>query len=130
MTRLRRLLHDRTGSSAIEFAVAVPVLVMLIWGMFQIGIMFQANAGMQHALGEAARYATVFPTPSDTEIQDKITSAKFGVGTGTWGTPQIITDSTAMTKTITVTYSQPTNFLFFEGPTLNLSADKVIYLAT
>lgn len=129
MRRLRQLLHDRTGSSAIEFAVSVPVLVSIIWGIFQVGILYQANAGMQHALGEAARYATLFPTPSDSEIQDKITSAKFGLESGTWGTPEISTDNVAMTKTITVTYSQPMHFLFFEGPTVNLSANKVIYLA-
>lgn len=130
MRRLRQLLNDRTGSSAIEFAVAVPVLVTIIWGMFQVGILYQANAGMQHALGEAARYATLFPTPSDSQIQEKITSARFGVGSGTWGTPEITTDDTTMTKTITVTYSQPMHFLFFPGPTVNLSANKVIYLAT
>ena len=130
MIRLRQLLNDRTGSSAIEFAVAVPVLASFIWGMFQVGILYQANAGMQHALGEAARYATLFPTPSDDEIQAKITSATFGVGTGTWSTPQITSDNTAMTKTITVSYSHPMHFLFFDGPTVNLSANKVIYLAT
>lgn len=131
MRRLRQLLHDRTGSSAIEFAVSVPVLVSIIWGIFQVGILYMANAGMQHALGQAARYATLFPTPSDAEIEEMITSTKFGVGNGTWGDPDVsLTDTATMTKTITVTYSQPMQFLFFEGPTVDLSASKVIYLAT
>ena len=118
------------GSAAIEFAVALPVLMMLIWGMFQIGLVFQANAGIQHALGEASRYATIFPTPTDTQIQDTITARKFGLGTGTWDTPEITTDTTAGTKTITVRYSQPTNFLFIDGPTISLTKSKVIYLST
>lgn len=130
MRGLRRLLADRTGSSAIEFVVAVPVLVSLIWGIFQIGMLYRANAGMQHSLGEAARYATIYPTPSDSEIQAKITAAKFGLGNGTWGQPQITTDATAGTKTITVSYTQPTDFLFFAGPTVTLGASKVVYLAT
>ena len=130
MRQLRQLLHDRTGAAAIEFAVAVPVLVTIIWGIFQIGMVFQANAGMQHALGEAARYATIFPTPSDAEIEEMITSRRFGVGNGSWDADVGPTDTATMTKTISVTYSQPTNFLFFEGPTVALSADKVIYLAT
>lgn len=130
MTALRKLLADRAGSAAIEFAIAVPVLVSMIWGIFQIGILYQANAGMQHALGQGARFATIFPTPSDSEIQTKITSAKFGLGNGTWGQPQIDTDNTAKTKTISVTYSQPMDFLFFDGPTVTLSATKKVYLAT
>lgn len=130
MKRLRQLLDDRSGASAIEFAVSVPVMVSIIWGIFQVGILYQANAGMQHALGQAARYATLFPTPSDSQIQEKITSAKFGLGAGTWGTPVITTNNVTMTKTISVTYSQPMHFLFFDGPTVDLSANKVIYLAT
>lgn len=129
MKRLIQLLSDRRGSAAIEFVVAIPILVLMIWGIFQIGILYQANAGMQHALGEGARLATVWPTRSDAEIQSKITSAKFGLANGTWGTPQITTDTTAKTKTISVTYSQPTDFLFFQGPTVTLSASKVVYLA-
>ena len=129
MTRFRQLIADRAGSSAVEFAVSVPVLVMLIWGIAQVGLLYEANAGMQHALGEGARMATIYPTPTDTQIQTKITSAKFGLGNGTWGTPTIVTDNTTKTKTITVTYSQPTDFLFLPGPNVSLSASKVVYLA-
>lgn len=129
MTRMIQLLGDRRGSAAIEFVVAIPILVLMMWGIFQVGILYQANAGMQHALGEGARLATVWPTRTDAEIQSKITSAKFGLANGTWGTPQITTDTTAKTKTISVTYSQPTDFLFFQGPTVTLSATKVVYLA-
>lgn len=129
MTRLIQLLGDRRGSAAIEFVVAIPILVLMMWGIFQVGILYQANAGMQHALGEGARLATVWPTRTDAEIQSKITSAKFGLANGTWGTPQITTDTAAKTKTISVTYSQPTDFLFFQGPAVTLSATKVVYLA-
>ena len=128
MTRLLRSLRkDTEGAAAIEFAIAVPVLTLMIWGMFQVGLIFQANAGMQHALGEAARYATIFPTPSDTQLQTRITAKKFGLGNGTWGTPTIVTDTAAGTKTITVSYSQPTDFLFFSGPTVTLTKSKVVY---
>ncbi|HET9810978.1 MAG TPA: TadE/TadG family type IV pilus assembly protein [Sphingomicrobium sp.] len=130
MTRLIRCLTgDRKGSAAIEFAVALPVLISMVWGMFQIGLIFQANAGMRHALGEAARYATIFPTPSDTQIQSMITSHKFGLGNGEWDDPVITDDTTAKTKTIDVSYQQQLDFLFFDGPTVTLTASKVIYLS-
>jgi len=134
MTRLLALLRDRRGAAAIEFVVAVPALVMMIWGVFQFAIVLQANAGMQHALGEGARYATVWlpannGPPTDTQIQAKITSAKFGLGNGIWDTP-VIDNSVAGQKTITVTYHQPTDFIIFPGPTVDLTASKLVYLAT
>ena len=39
MRRLGIIRHDG-GSSAVEFALAVPVLVTMIWGMFQISLLF------------------------------------------------------------------------------------------
>jgi Flp pilus assembly protein TadG len=130
LARFSALARDKSGSAAMEFVIAVPILVMMIWGIFQIAIVLMANAGMQNALGQGARLATVYPTPTDTQIQSKITSGKFGLGNGTWDTPTITTNSAAKTKTISVAYHQPTNFLFFSGPTVNLTASKVVYLST
>jgi Flp pilus assembly protein TadG len=127
------LWRDKRGSAAIEFVFAVPVLAMLIWGIFQFGLLLEANAGMQQALGEGARKATLYPTPSDTAIQSAITSAKFGVAGGTWSTPIIDNTHAAAGsggyKVITVSYSQPTNFLFFNGPSVTFTASKRVYLS-
>jgi Flp pilus assembly protein TadG len=130
MRRFRTIVRDLRGAAAIEFAIAVPILVSMIWGILQFALVFEANAGMAEALGQAARYATVFPTPTDADIASKITSSRFGGNGGTWGTPTITTDDAAGTKTVTVTYSQPLNFLFFNGPTVTLTKAKVIYLSS
>ena len=137
MNLLRRLLRDTRGANLVEFAIALPVLVLFIWGIFQIGLVYQALAGMQHALGEAARYATIYPTPSDTAIRAKVTSRKFGTYNGTLGTLQITDNTTGsgaslkvVSKDMTLTYSQPTNFIFFNGPTVNLSKSKRVYLSS
>lgn len=133
MKVVRKLAANRDGMAAVEFAVAFPVLILMIWGIFQVALLYRANAGMQHALGEGARLATLWPTPSDSEIQAKITSHKFGLNGsthgGTWSTPSITTDTTAKTKLISVTYSQPTDFLFFSGPSVSLTRSKLVYLA-
>jgi Flp pilus assembly protein TadG len=126
--------RDTDGSAAIEFAISVPILVSFIWGIFQIALLFEVNAGVQHALGQAARAATIYPTPDDATILNQITSSKFGgVVEGTFYTacPDtcITTDTTAKTKTITVTYSQPTNFLFFAGPSVTIKKSKTVYLS-
>ena len=127
MIRRLRLLARRTdGSAAIEFAFGVPILLMMVFGMLQLGLVMQANAGVQHALGEAARQATIFPTPNDSELQATITSAKFGTGAGTWTTPTI--QNGTGTKTITVTYTQPLDWIFFTT-NATITKSKVIYLS-
>ena len=123
------LLRNDRGAAMIEFAISIPIMTLFMWGIFQFGMILEAQAGMQHALGEAARYATIFPTPTDTEIQNKITSAKFGLANGTWSTPTITDDATLHTKLITVSYSQPTNFIFFAGPTITVTKSKLVYLS-
>ena len=67
MIARRKLHRDEGGAAALEFALAFPVLISIIYGIFMIGMVFMASAGLQHALGEAARYATLFPTPTDAQ---------------------------------------------------------------
>jgi len=136
MMRLRDL-RDQSGAAAIEFAIAVPVLMMMIWGIFQIAMVLQANAGVQQALGEGARYATIFNTstsarPTDDQISSKITSAKFGIRNGTWQTP-VIDDSNEASNgyiDISVEYDVPTDFLLFDGPEVTLAHTKRVYTQT
>jgi Flp pilus assembly protein TadG len=124
-----RLFTDRHGASAVEFALAAPVLLIMIIGMAQMGILFQANAGLQHALGEAARYATINPTPSDTAIIAKANAKRFGlVSSGITG-PSIShgTNSGAAYVDLTMSYSVPLDFIVFTGPSVTLSATRRAY---
>jgi Flp pilus assembly protein TadG len=133
--RRSTLLRDLRGSAAVEFAVSVPVLIFMIWGIFQIAMVLQAQAGIQQALGEGARYATIFNTatnarPTNTQISSKIVNSKFGIRNGTWHTPSINTANEASGGYIVigVQYDVPTNFLFFTGPTITLSDSKRVYV--
>ena len=135
--KLLRRLQDERGSTAIEFAIAIPVLISLIWGMFQVSLLLQSQAGVEQALGEGARYATIFDVttnarPTNAQISNKITSAKFGTGLGNWQTPEINTDNEATDGyiTIKVHYDVPTNFLFFAGPTVTIEKTKRVYIQT
>ena len=75
MTLLHRLSREEEGASTIEMAFALPTMIVMIWCVLQLGIMFQAMSGIQHALGEGARYATIFPTPSTTAIAPLLRTA-------------------------------------------------------
>ena len=132
---LKILRRDEEGAAAIEFAIAVPILVTMLYGIFQVGPLFQANAGMQHALGEGARYATLClsPTstgctvPTDANIKAKINAKLFGKSDGTFTVSDPVTTSNSY-KTLTVTYSRAMNFLFFQGPTVTLTRSKTVYI--
>ena len=133
MKLLRLLRRDRRGAAVIEMAIVVPVLILFIYGIFQIGILYQANAGMQHALGEGARFATLCKPvtggcniATDAQITARMNSVVFGTKPGTFTIPAPTTTNRVMT--LQVNYSQPMNFLFFAGPTVNLTRTKVVYL--
>ena len=81
MTLTNLLRTCQRGAATVEFAIAVPVLVVMLYGIFQVGLIFQANAGMQHALGEGARLATLCTpsgstctSPTDAAIVAKMTA--------------------------------------------------------
>ena len=139
-----RLLRDNRGAAAIEMAFALPILVLLIYGIFQVGVAFQASAGMQHALGEGARMATLFPEPSNDEVKARIQSKVFGVGVGTFSEPTVTEQCTSSSgtgpgtcpsgttssyKDLSVTFTMTPNFVFFTGPTINLTRTKRVYTA-
>src|SRR4029079_14842244 len=50
MMKLLRIRRDERGAGAVEFALSAPVLITLIYGIFEMSQLYEANAGMQHAL--------------------------------------------------------------------------------
>jgi Flp pilus assembly protein TadG len=133
MKMLRVLKRNEEGAAAIEMAIALPVLVAMIYGLFQVGLLYQANAGMQHALGEGARYATLCITsgsnctaPTNDEIKARITSKLFGKGDGNFTVNDPVTGTGY--RDLSVRYSKKMNFLFINGPTITLNRSKRAYV--
>ncbi len=132
----RSLFRDDKGASMVEFALVLPVLLLFIFGITVMGQLFQASAGMQHALGEAARYATVYNVdttdhlPTDAEIKSRISARLFGTYYGTFDEPTIDNSEAASgRKKITVVYRQTPNFIFFTAPTVVLTRSKWVNLS-
>jgi len=51
-------LRGRRGQGTVEFAVAIPVLMLLVFGIVDMGRIFQAYATVYHAAREDARHAS------------------------------------------------------------------------
>jgi len=91
----RRVRSDEKGVAAIEMAFALPILLAMIWMIVQLGMVYRAVAGIQQALGEGARYATLCvnpdfdgcdaPTPA--QVRTKVLNSVFGIGPGDFSAP-------------------------------------------
>lgn len=132
MKRSIRLLRDTEGAAVIELALSLPILITAIYGIFEFCQLYWADAGMQHALGEGARYATLC-VPSgnscnaeaDTDIKAKMNAKLFGPTGGSFNVQDVVDGTNS--KTLTITYTRTMNFLFFTGPTVTLTRTKLVY---
>lgn len=133
------VVRNEEGVATIEMAFALPVLVVMIWLFIQFAEVYRALAGIQQALGQGARYATlcINPTnsgcsaPSTTSVKTTITNSVYGIGPGTFtvSDPVVGTSGTAQYYDLSVQYSQPTSLLLFPGPTINVSRSKRVWVA-
>lgn len=129
--RLGSIGRDRRGAAVIEMAFALPVLILLMWMIVQLGLVFRAMSGIQHGLGEGSRMATIFPKKTDDEIKDRISAAVYGIGPGSFtiAQPQTGNADGANYLDLRVTYTQATDMLLFPGPTISVSRSKRVWTA-
>ena len=59
MRRLSKILSGERGASAVEFAIILPILVVLVFGIIQFGIAFNKYIALTHAGREGSRLAAV-----------------------------------------------------------------------
>ncbi len=131
MTVWHKFIRDDRGTAAVEMAFSLPILVMIIYGMMQVGMVMAADAGMQHGLGEGARLATIYPTPTDVVIKEKVEAKLFGklIGNFVVDDPVTTTSGTSKYKNLKVTYTATPNLIFFNTPSITLVREKRVYLS-
>jgi len=132
MRWLRNLRRNERGAAVIEMAFALPALIIMLWMMVQMGLVFRAMSGIQHGLGEGARFATLYPKPTDQAIHDKIQAAVYGIGPGdfTIATPVTGSADGANYMDLKVTYTQSTDMLLFPGPDISVARSKRVWIAS
>lgn len=66
----KTLLNKNRGASAVEFAIILPLLVLLLFGIIELSFLLYDQAMITNASREGARAGIVFRSPavSDTEI--------------------------------------------------------------
>lgn len=133
MTFFSRFCNNQKGAAAIEFALAMPLVIMLFFGMAQFGLILLANSGIRHALDKAARTATVYAGATaitDQQIRNTVTANLYGIQSGTVSTPVVsrgVTNGVTYVD-ITVNYSTSIDFILYTYSPLSLSETRRAYL--
>ncbi|MGX7952582.1 TadE/TadG family type IV pilus assembly protein [Tsuneonella sp. HG249] len=81
MTITRRLLADQRAATAVEFGIVAPVLLVMLLGVFQIGIWMQSYNAMRSAIAETARNVSVEYQTDNLLTDDQIEDFGLGVAT-------------------------------------------------
>jgi Flp pilus assembly protein TadG len=76
--RQREVNRDERGAALVEFAIVVPLLIMLVFGIIEWSIYFNRLQGLQAAAREGARVAAL-PQSTQSDIKAKVNSALDGV---------------------------------------------------
>jgi len=74
----RRLMCDR-GAELIEFAIVTPLLLLLVFGIADFGLMFQRYEVLTNAAREGARVAAL-PTYGSADVTNRVTQYLAGSG--------------------------------------------------
>jgi Flp pilus assembly protein TadG len=69
---------DETGAAAVEFALVLPILILLLFGIIQFSIAYNRIQGLHAAAREGARVASL-PHTTSGEIDQRIRDALSGV---------------------------------------------------
>ncbi len=116
-----RLRRSERGAEFVEFALALPLLLLVVLGIMDFGLMFQQYLVITNAAREAARVA-VLPGYSAADAQARanayISAALItGGNTATVSAPVYSTQSvgTNCYDTVQVTVTYPHNFMFLSG---------------
>ncbi|MES2494078.1 MAG: TadE/TadG family type IV pilus assembly protein [Pseudomonadota bacterium] len=134
---LERLARDGSGSAVVEAAFGIPIVIVIVIGLLQVGMAFLVNAGIRHAVETGARFATIYRTPpatapTDAEIITRMRSSAFGAPAAdfTVPTPVRATDATNGQRYVQVTMSYPYRFnmVFISLPAITLTYSRRAYL--
>jgi Flp pilus assembly protein TadG len=131
---VRRFRQDRRGQALVEFALVVPILLLLVLGIFDFGRAWNLHQTITHAAREGAREAAMF---DDTRTQDEVTDVIEAAITASGFDPSAATISfdnfkAGRSTTVTVGISMPYRFGFLAPliSLLNADGNNVVTMRT
>jgi Flp pilus assembly protein TadG len=118
--------HQR-GAAAVEFALVLPILLMVLLGIIDFGLYFYNDLQLTHAARDAARYLSVGDSigaeAAIAEAEDRLvatSSPSVSLTPGSQG------EETTVTVTATYNFITPLPTLVGIGSTININASAVM----
>jgi Flp pilus assembly protein TadG len=105
-------LHSESGASLVEFALLLPVFLLILLGTVDLGLGMRTYMGLANAAREGARWASAYPSDTaGTQAVVAAEAARAGVAAGELTTTITTASGTGgTTVTVTVMHSYPTLF--------------------
>jgi len=131
MGKWRASLRDDSGVAAIEFVVAAPVLLLMVFGIWNAGIVLWAQNGVRNAVETGARHATIFPRPTQQQIDQRVQAAYYGPVQGPLDGPNFVygVRNNAPVVTISMSYTHRAALPFLVLPPVTVRHERTAYLA-
>ncbi|NLP50797.1 TadE family protein [Bacillus sp. RO1] len=101
-------MKSQKGQSLVEFALIVPLILLLLFGMFDIGRVLFSAVALEHAAREGARVASVGKT--NAEVIASINNATTGLDTSLVSV-SISTEARNSGENIEIYLSYPVNMI-------------------
>ena len=85
MIRFRRLLRGRQdqGAAAVEFAVILPVLLLIVFGIIEFGFVFNTQIALTQAAREGVRYEALGTGTAEAEAESAFIALQGQTATAT-----------------------------------------------
>lgn len=99
MHRLGRRHDEERGATAVEFALVIPILLVVVFGIINLGFVFAQQISLNNGARQGARYAVVDGRTCDqikTEAKDS--AATIGMSTTEVPTPVITPSCSGVTR--------------------------------
>ena len=125
---LHKKLRSESGASAVEFALLLPVLMLILFGIIEFGLALYQQAILTNASREGARLAIVQSVPPITTaaVDTRIDSYLLSAGITPASVTHIISPIVGVTGTpVTVTLTRPYTFVSLPGLTSLLSGTSL-----
>jgi Flp pilus assembly protein TadG len=127
-------LQREDGVVAVEFAIVLPVLLLILFGIIEFGFVLFEKQVITNASREGARAGIVqaAPKPSETKIKDVVKAYLKGAGLAeASATINVTGQELAHPNDLTVTVQYPYTFLVLSrltggSPSLTLSATTIM----
>jgi len=121
VVRLLQRCRSEEGANLVEFALVLPLLLLVMLGIAEMGFMFQRYEVVTNAAREGARLA-VLPGYGTTDVQTRVTAYVSSGRVPTSGTnPKVLVENVSIpvsggrppmsAKRVTVTYTYTFQFL-------------------